>query len=235
MIAIRQIVDIIETIINKLDYTFIISSVLNNGDGTYTLFSTNTYYCSKYHTVTIGGNEYTTESIIFNESITVKPFGHNNDPLLEKSFYLPSPAFFHGTVVSANEEITKTIQIGKETYPIVYLNNSPKERFVADELSVLERYSPIKLYFLGLTSYGDNLNPDFLTEILKPLSNVEAKFFEELKKSNNIGLLTDDWGRLNIPRFARENENGETELIFSAQLSGLELDITIPVNKCGII
>ena len=230
--AIRQIVDIISNIVSQLNYTFVIDSVVDNGNGTYTLASENTYYCSKYNKVTIGGLVYKIEGIVFNVSITVRPFGHSGDPLLETSFELPAPAFFHGTVNSANTEITKSIEIGLETYPIVYLNEILRERFVADELSSLERTSPIKLYFLGLTSYGDNLNPDFLEEILKPMSNVETKFFEVLNKDTNIGLLTDDWTRTNIPRFARTNENGETELIFSEQLSGLEIEITIPINKC---
>ena len=229
--AVRQIVDIIENIVSQLNHTFLIDSVTDL-TGSYRLDSDNTYYCTKLNTVTIGGLDYTIIDVDFNVSITVQPLNHAGNPLAETSFELSSPSFFHGTVNSTDPEILKAIVSGVSTYPIVYLNEVLREQMVADPESSIERFSPIRIFFLDISNYADNLNKDFLDDVLKPLSNIESKFYDVIDKDANIGLIEADWDRINLPRFARVGENGETELIFSEELSGLELGITIPIKKC---
>ena len=229
--AVRQIVDIFEAIVERLDYTIAIDSVIDNGDGTYTINCENTYYCTKLNTITIDGFDYRIDNFIFNESITVSPVNHSNNPLLSTEIYLSAPTFFFGTVNSTDREITRAISLGLNDYPIVYFNEILREKFVSDPLSNVERIAPIRIFFLDIANYSDNLNKDFLDDVLKPLSNIEAKFYDELKKDANIGRINTDWDRINIPRFARTGENGETELIFSEELSGLELSIQIPIKK----
>lgn len=228
--AVRQIVDIFEAIVERLDYTLLIESVVDNG-GSYTITTSNTYYCTKLNTVTIDGSDYRIIDFVFNESITVETVGHTDNPLLSTEIYLPAPTFFFGTVNSTDREITRAISLGQNDYPIVYFNEILREKFISDPLSSIERTAPIRIFFLDIANYSDNLNKDFMEDVLKPLSNIEEKFYSEMGKDKNIGRISTDWDRVNIPRFARTGENGELELIFSAELSGLELAIQIPIKK----
>lgn len=226
--AIIQIVDVIEALVAKLDFTIEITSNTDNGGGNHILEMVNTYYNTKRNTVTIGGNDYTITAVNFNKSITVEPINHTI-PITVTSFVLPAPTYFHGTVISTDIEITRT---KTKKYPLVYLNELIKETNIADRTSAIKKNSKVTIFFLDIASYTKNLNKDFLNDVIKPLSNVLEKFIDIVKKEKGIGKITVDWDTTNIPRFARQDINGETKSIFGEELSGIELIITLPLVNC---
>lgn len=227
----RQIVDIVEALISQLGFTIKITNNVDNGGGNHVLSMSNTYYLTKLKEIVIDGFDYEVTDFVFNESITVKPIANTNTITVE-TFDLPAPLFFHGTVKSTDVEVGKEVEKNKDTFPIVYLFENIKETFISDKSQLLERTSPIQLFFLDMSNYDDNLNKDFLEEVLKPLSNLEEEFFKVLEKEKGIAKLTSDYDRMNLAKFARTDTNGETLLIFSQELSGIELDLTLPILKC---
>ncbi len=233
--AVRQIVDIVGALVAQLGFTITITNNVDNGGGNHVLSMDNTYYLTKLKVVIIGGLEYTIgeedTDFIFNKAITVSPVGHTT-PITADTFDLPAPLYFHGTVNSTEKEVLLEMEAKPDSYPIVYLFEHIKENFILDKTQQLERESPIQLFFLDISNYADNLNASFLQDVLKPLSNIETKWFELLRKERGIGQLTGTYDRMNLPRFARFNSNGETELVFEEELTALEIDITLPIKKC---
>ena len=228
--AIVQIVDIIENIVSKLTYTVIISSNTDNGAGKHVLFTSNTYYCTKTNKVTIGGVVYKITNVDFNVSITVEPVNHTTS-IVATSFDLKAPTFFHGTVYSTDKEILLDTERNRDVYPIVYLYESLKETVIHDKTDPSERIVPIRLFLLDLSKWNNNLNAYFLTDVLKPLSNVESKLFEQIAKSKVLEELSDNGSRENIARFGVTDQYGVTKVIFSEELSGIELNMNIPITR----
>lgn len=230
--AIRQIVDIVGDIISKLNFTVVITGNVDNGGGNHVLSMDNTYYLRKKKRIDIGGSEYVVTDFVFNQSITVKPSGHTT-PIVVDSFELPAPLFFHGTVISTEREVILTMEKGPSKYPIVYLYENIKERFSGPKSKYLERESSIQLFFIDMYNKDNQLNDTLLDGTLRPLSNLDAQFLIEIRKSGNgIAKLTDDYDRMNLARFAITNFQGETKRIFNEYLSGVQLDITLPIKKC---
>ncbi len=67
----REIVDIIENIVNGLSFTTTIKTVTDNGNGTYTLGVCCTYHVQPFCNVTINAVSYRVTDIVNNESITI--------------------------------------------------------------------------------------------------------------------------------------------------------------------
>ena len=229
--AIIQIVDIVKNLVSQLGCVITLTSNVDNGGGNHVLTMANTYFLTKLKVFESGGNTYKVTDFVFNQSITIEPVGHTA-PLTETTITLPAPLFFHGTVKSTDKEVIKAMQDCDNSYPIVYLFENIQETFISDKLNPLERTSTIQLFILDIANYADNLNTDFLEDVLKPLSNVECKLFEVLAKEKGIAKITADYSRTNLARFARTSIDGETDLIFCAELSGIELNLTLPIKKC---
>ena len=228
--AIAQVVDIVENIVSNLNYTVVITSNVSLGGGLYQVFTKNTYYCVKLKKIIIDGNLYQVSSVDFNVSVTFEAIGHSN-PITVLSFDLTAPKFFHGTVYSTDKEIQLDSELNPDIFPIIYLFETINEQVNFDKTEPSEREVPIKLFILDSSNWEDNLNKEFLDDSLRPLSNVEEKWFEEVAKSRLLETLSGTGLRKNISRFAILDANGETKTIFSEKLSGIELNLTLPITR----
>ncbi len=230
--ALKQVVDIVGDVVAQLGFTITITSNDDLGGGKHQLFMKNTYYLTKEKGVTIGGNDYIVVDLDFNVSITVEPVGHTN-PIVVTTFDLDAPVYFHGTVKSTDTELKLFMEQNVDSYPVAYLFENIREIKPLDKLNPPDRTAAIQLFFLDISDYANNLNEDFVKDVSKPLSNIETKFFEVLRKDKSIGKLTGTYTGGNLSRFARFDSNGNTELVFSEELTALEIAITLPIKeKC---
>lgn len=230
--AIKQIVDIVGDLVAKLGFTIIITSNTDNGQGKHQLFMDNTYYLTVTKIIEIDGSDYRVTAVDFNKSINVESIG-TPVTITVTTFDLPAPLFFHGTIVSTEREVLATSESKPSSYPIVYLLEEISEEFENRKSMLLERKSSITLFFL--TMYDPettSLNPDLLQDILKPISNLDEQFMDVLRKEPGIEQLEGTRRRTNIPRFAITSRKGEEEKIFNENLSGVRLEITLPIKKC---
>ncbi|RLI45313.1 hypothetical protein DRO61_10730, partial [Candidatus Bathyarchaeota archaeon] len=67
-----ETVDIIREIVEGINKTIEIDSVVDNGDGTYTLLTCKTLYIQENFPITINSNDYTVTTVVKNTSIVVK-------------------------------------------------------------------------------------------------------------------------------------------------------------------
>jgi len=231
--AIKQIVDIVEEMVENLNHTFVITSNTNLGGGKHKLFTDNTYYLRNAKGVSIGGLDYTVKIVDFNKSINVEPVGHASAISVD-SFELPAPKFFHGTIKSAEREVLATMESTPSGYPIAYLFEEIVENLDNNVLALVKKNVPIELFFLDIFDpTAKSLNPDLLQNTIKPQSNVTEKFIDRLltRKVKGIGKLTGTTTSTNVPRFAITNREGEESKIFNENLGGIRVQMTLPVLK----
>lgn len=232
--AYKQLVDIVEDAVALLGHTFVIQSSIINLDGTQTLTTTNTYYLNPGKKFAIGSDQYIVKSFVWNESVTVQKQGTAPD-IIVTSFELPAPIFKAGTVRSTDPEVSqeylKTVDTNR---PLVYLFEPIEETVVRGNTRVGEREVPIILFIIDFSNYDDNLNEDFNQDAIKPLSNIECKWFDLSERSQlgDIKPFTSNVRRMNHNRFARTDQNGELKLIFSQQFSAIQLQMTLNIKKC---
>ena len=228
--ALKHIADIVKGLVDKLDHDFIITTNTDMGGGVHKLFTTNTYYLTELKVIEIAGLNYRVTELKFNEYVVVEPVGHTTSIIVD-SFNLPAPDFFHGTVKTVDNEVQLFMEQNPNKYPIVYLFRYITERIPLDPVSPGNRESPVRLFILDQSNYDDYLNEDFKEKVEKPLMNVEAKLFEVIKKDTGIGRLSGFYDRTDLTRFARFTNDGNIELVFSENLTALDLNIPLRIKE----
>lgn len=232
--AYKQIVDIVGEAVGLLGHTFVIKSSIINVDGTQTLTTDNTYYLNPGKKFAIGSDQYVVQSFVWNESVTVQKQGTAPD-ITATSFDLPAPIYKAGTVRSTDPEVSEEYKQAVETNrPLIYLFEPIEETVVRGNTRVGEREVPIILFLIDFSNYADNINEDFNRNAIKPLSNIECKWFELSERSQlgDIKPFTSNVRRMNHNRFARTDQNGELKLIFSQEFSAIQLQIILNIKKC---
>ncbi len=107
-------IKILEELIETTAHTIKVSSVVDNGDGTFTLYVNFTYYLNTLKSVTIDGIKYRVTAFVLNESLTLK----GSIIPTETEFDIDPPEFRHGTPQKVDGEIeNKTTK----SYPIIWL------------------------------------------------------------------------------------------------------------------
>ena len=227
----RETYDLISDLIDQIDRTFVATSIVNNGDGTYKIYSENTMWLTKGYTIVIKSVldtflPYVITDLSFNEWILVSGEKEPN----ELEFIIYEPFFWHGTTLAQNEQMN-LIPDSWDKLPMIWLHEITRERFEPDELLRLDRESDCDLYFLIDCNQTDWLTPDFDNYTVKPMRNLISSFIDVLKNSPLIGI---DF-RYDVLDYAKfgvyQTDKGITKQIFKDALSGSQLKITIPFLK----
>ena len=86
-------IQILSDVISTTAHTVNISSIVDNGGGSYTLLVDNTYYLHNLSKLTIDSNDYRVKSFILNNTLVITG---TVLPTVDV-FILPSPIFVHVT------------------------------------------------------------------------------------------------------------------------------------------
>ena len=97
----------------------------------------------------------------------------------------------------------------------------------------IQNYIRASLVHISANNFKDWIRVDYDVEVFDPLSNIEEKFINELINNNNIGKFSDRYSRKNHEQFGYEDKNGYFNRIFSGELSCMELNIPLNINKCS--
>lgn len=217
---------LLEPIINTIDNSIIINSIVDLTGGKYTLNICNTKWITIGATVTIGANEYKVIDFILNESVTVT--GTVLPVLL--TFNISIPFKFAGTIIATNEELSN-INFTWKKFPMVYLHEIVREKHNNNPELKLDRDSECDLYFLV-----DSNNPKWLTKdhkkyAINPMRSLLFALIDALNKSKQVGLI-DSYDVFDHAKFGVYfADKGHTKKIFNDDLSGTQLRITIPFLK----
>ena len=232
-----QTVDIIKNIVASLGVDLNISSVVVNGDGTFTLLTDCTWWLSINQFFVIDGNVYKINSFTFNTSLIVTPQISGNVPTVGLK-PIPAPQFIHGTLKMAQNEVDASLD-KTILCPFVYLYEIIKDKKNTDEESMVDRETDLRMFFLNSVDTPNWLTQDHYTYFVNPMQQMVDLF---ISKVNNSSLFTFNLDYECTP-LINVSENGTQEKsIFDCNLSGIELRLFAEVRedlscsqKCGCI
>jgi hypothetical protein len=225
-----ETVDIIKGLItNQLTFDLVVSSVEVIDSNTFKIFVCETHYLSgklsnNAQTIEIDNNTYEVLEVVDNESVTLQ-----GSVLLSIGTYqLPSIYFKHGTIFQTNIELSAVIDKNEIT-PLVYLKRTFRETINGPE-NAIDRESDITLYFLTQANFNEWETENYDEYAIVPMRNAVYSFIEMLQNNKYIGKIK-DYQVTDIFRFATYSDKGAEKLLFNEHLSGVELTLTLPINK----
>ena len=173
-------------------------------------------------------NTYTVTSFEVNKELTIEGTPRITDELIT----LRNPFFITDTPQGANNELSLE-SANLELHPFVWL----LENFPTNYQDPSNQYvgqSRVRLFFLDVSENNYWLNEDHRKECVEPMRNLINQFLVDLqyKVSGEINLSASNLSLTDRVRFGvYTGDKGNTKSIFNDQLSGVEVDINIPVKK----
>ena len=143
--------------------------------------------------------------------------------------YLPSPFYIDGTKKAVNREWTLSTNNLFEKTPIVWLLGTLNYKQFGRE-STLNFESSLRIFFLDETDVVNYYTADHETNVVYPMKQLAMEFIETINKNRNYKTI-EDWEIIEFTRFGVEQENGMFQNILDANLSGVELRITLTKYK----
>lgn len=212
----------IKAIINGIDCNIVVSSVEASGSN-WKLISSNTKWAT--YGKLLSGKKIV--DFVLNEYITIQSVTAPTPG----TFTLPIPYFFSGTFLETNIELTKT-KSSANKLPMIYLHMNAPENYY-DQESTIDFESDCAIYFMVDCNVKDWLRNDHLENAIKPMKQLARGFYRSLldysktNAANTITKIENDYAR-----FGKVSWEGINRAIFNDNMSGTEMLIKIPFNKC---
>lgn len=233
----KETVEIVGELVDLMQPKIVLTSVVNNLDGTFTFYTENTSYLSNKSIINISTLDYKIidtdlHPFKLNESFTVESVV---DLTLTTEIVLNKLNYKYGTFISVNGELDNTL-LNTDKYPLIYLMEVIKDDFNEDDNLPLDRSSELKMFFLCETDENNWYTIDHYNYSIGPMRNVIYMFIDLLKTLPSIGKIS-DYSIFNHSKFGVYIESkGHTKRIFGGDLSGCELNLNLPImrqNKCN--
>lgn len=142
---------------------------------------------------------------------------------------IAAPYFVPGTQISANREWTIADNNLMQKTPLVWLLHDIRYRKFGRQ-SVYEWEADLRLFFLDETNMAQYYTRDHIYNVVVPMSKLADEFIKVVNADRGY-LTLDEWEVLNFTRFGTEREQGVFSNILDANLSGVELRITLTKYK----
>ena len=165
----KETVDIVNDLVAELDLTVTISTINDNGDGTYTLYTCDTKWLQECFKITYESAQWTITNVVKDDSITIKPLLDSTPAPTELSFEAYSPYYFHGTVIQTNLELEQISNSSLKT-PMIYLLEVLEDTFFNRDAQN-ERESDLRLFFLTQANFVDWKTQDTYTNAITPIGS----------------------------------------------------------------
>lgn len=224
----REIVDILEIIVNGLSATTTVKTVTDNGNSTYTLGVCCTYHVQPYCYVTINAVQYRVTDILNNESITIE---NGAAVVVGDTIEIAAPKYFHGTRPATNEELAEIEGIS-DKIPMVYVFEVISETYSNNDEERIERESTIRMFFLGAANFEDWYTDDHYKYAITPMRNLAFEFINSINNDTCTFADFDNYTLINHAKFGVfTDNNGHTNRFFNEDLSGVEMRVVLPLLK----
>ena len=172
------------------------------------------------------GDEFLLTEVDFDNYLV----GQNVDLIdLDGVINLPQPFFIHGTKKATNREWTILSNDVTAKTPIIWLLGSLNYKQFGRE-STVDIESSVRIFFLDETDVANYYTADHITNVVYPMEQLAKEFIETINKNRNFKTI-EDWEIIEFTRFGVEQENGMFQNILDANLSGVELRITLTKYK----
>lgn len=220
----REVSDIIGDLVSQIDSTTW---------GEYDPDTTTTKIC-KTKWLRVGKNVvtdqpmgYTISQVTLDESAVGIPF--DSEFNMEGLIYLPMPVYIHGTKLATNLEWTKKANNVLDKTPIIWLLETTRE-LIYGRGDSRERTMDLRMFFLDETNIKDFKTSDHRAQVVLPMQQLVLEFIETIGRNKNFAKV-DQYEIITFSRFGVERDNGFFQNILDANLSGVELRLTLTKYK----
>jgi len=214
--------DHIRNVINAIDRTITITSVTAVGSN-WLLGTTDTKWAT--YGKLLSGKKIV--DFVLNQSITIQS---TTEPS-PGEYTLETPSFFSGTFMETNIQLVKT-KSSNNKMPMVYLHMNAPEKYY-DQESTIDFEGDCAIYFMVDCNPKNWLRADHLENAIKPMKQLARGFYRSLlnysktNAANTITFIENDYAN-----FGKVSWEGINRDIFADNMSGTEMLIKIPFNKC---
>jgi hypothetical protein len=218
---INELSNIVQNIVFAMDYSI---------QGVYSVDDEKTYACqtkwARVGKIVWNNNQkFLVESLEEDEWLV----GQHDTQVLDGTIYLPQPIFIHGTKKATNREWTILNKNVTSKTPIIWLLGSLNYKQFGRE-STIDIESSLRIFFLDETDVTNYYTADHVTQVVYPMEQLAMEFINTINKNRNFKTI-EDWEIIEFTRFGVEQENGMFQNILDANLSGVELRITLTKYK----
>ena len=218
---INELSTIIGNVVSQMD------STINGTFDAYRTLSCNTKWARVGKQVTDSDANLFTISVIEENDYLI---GVNPELIaLDGVINLPQPFFIHGTKKATNREWTILSNDVTAKTPIIWLLGSLNYKQFGRE-STIDIESSVRIFFLDETDVANYYTADHITQVVYPMEQLAKEFIETINRNRNFKTI-EDWEIIEFTRFGVEQENGMFQNILDANLSGVELRITLTKYK----
>ena len=218
----QEITNVVKDLLNSINYELI----GNYDSGAF--FTCNTKWARVGKIVTdIDGNKYLITGVTVDFSIKISPINHVNEPT--GILYLPFPFWITGTKLATNTEWTKAEKDLMKKTPLAWLLEVIRVRKYGRE-SVVEFESDLRLFFLDETNVAQYYTADHRENVVYPMEKMAHEFINVVQDNRNFQTIS-NYEIITFSRFGVERENGMFQNVLDANLSGVELRITLSKFK----
>lgn len=222
----QRIVDVTKGFISGWSLPMVISSVVDNADGTYKLIVDKTYYLQsgKYRILTIDSVDYTITEVENNDWVMV-----SGDSLpVAQTITLPPPMFVHGTIIQTNEEVHDKNNFNvADVTPMIFLRRPfTQTNDAGKENTDIAVTAPLVFYFLNEADFENWSTEEHDKHAVVPMNNMVEEFIELLKNKPKLVGRPVNYNTTDLIKFGFVIDKGyQNGGLFSNNYSGVELEI----------
>jgi len=165
-----------------------------------------------------------------NEYIKADPIAPNGPPL-DGIITLPTPYWITGTRTATNREWTIKDNNLLDKTPIVWLLETLRFRQYGRQ-STYDFDADLRIFFLDETDPVNYYTADHRENVVYPMQNLANEFISTIARLRKFKVI-DDFELITFSRFGVEQQPGMFQNILDANLSGVELRITLTMYKAN--
>jgi len=178
----------------------------------------------------VTGNSFTIVSAVENMYFVLKPLPTN--PTVEPPgnvLLLPNPFYLSGTKIAANNEWSKVSNSLMAKTPVVWLLELIRFKSYGRE-STIDFESDLRLFFLDETNVTQYYTSDHRSNVVSPMTELASEFIDTIGSLRQYKTV-DQFEIITFSRFGVEQDQGVFKNILDANLSGVELRLTLTKYK----
>lgn len=175
------------------------------------------------------GNQFTIISM-FDDGLILEalPTNPTGEPP-SNQLLLPNPFYLSGTKIAANNEWSKVTNSLMAKTPVVWLLELIRFKSYGRE-STIDFETDVRLFFLDETNVTQYYTSDHRSNVVMPMSHLANEFIDAVSGSRSYQTI-DQYEIITFSRFGVEQEQGMFKNILDANLSGVEMRVTLTKYK----